>query len=631
MTSGPTERGGDRPSLGKLAMHTPARDWARGRLTGRLDWREDLARSGLPEAVAETIAETVRRTRLWRLEQADLARELIAHFTDALEAGRTGEDAVRAFGDTADAARLIRRARKRNRPFLWRAFVRAGQGLLVLALAAGLFYALLAWRFFTGEPTVSRNFTAEYNERIEAIPEADRAWDLYADSHALLRDRPGPQIDDWPYLAPGHPRYAEALAYLESVRDVLDLVTLAAARPRLGAPLSAELDPRFETESSRAGPAETAFGPLDDPDNPMVVGVLLPELAHMRRLAYLVAFEAYVGAREGDAERSRRAIGVLVAMAGHAGDRPHVIGSLVGIAIHQAAIRVAGDLIGRHPDFFSDAGLRDIAHTVAGFGGGEITVRLEGERWAFEDMLQRIYTDDGRGNGHLSHEGMRSLMAYQSLAGGRNALEVRAGLLGPVAAAVVADRASMQAKFDELFKMVEQAARTPLWEIDRAMRIDLEIEAMAEDPITRTRYFPVFLLMPAMSHAIQSAERATQTRDGLLVGIALELHRRESGAYPRRLDDLVPRFLPAVPPDRITGEPLRYALVEGEPRVWSVGVDRTDNGGRPVAGGQRDQTLHWIPADEAAARLEAGDPSIDGDAVLWPIRIDHVESVREGG
>ncbi|MFG0259215.1 MAG: hypothetical protein ACF8LK_02590, partial [Phycisphaerales bacterium JB041] len=111
------------PTFRRRAAHTPARDWIRGRVTGRLDWRADLARADLPAPVTSLITAVVRRSRLWRLERADLARELIAHFADALAAGTPEDHAVRDFGDTAQAARLIRRAKKRGRHWSYRAFI----------------------------------------------------------------------------------------------------------------------------------------------------------------------------------------------------------------------------------------------------------------------------------------------------------------------------------------------------------------------------------------------------------------------------------------------------------------------------------------------------------------------------
>ena len=81
------------------------------------------------------------------------------------------------------------------------------------------------------------------------------------------------------------------------------------------------------------------------------------------------------------------------------------------------------------------------------------------------------------------------------------------------------------------------------------------------------------------------AERYLGDRDGLLVGIALEAYHRRHGRYPATLGELTPDLLPAVPADRITGDPVRYRLVDGEPIVYSVGADRVDDGGRPADNG----------------------------------------------
>ncbi len=65
--------------------------------------------------------------------------------------------------------------------------------------------------------------------------------------------------------------------------------------------------------------------------------------------------------------------------------------------------------------------------------------------------------------------------------------------------------------------------------------------------------------------------------------IALECYRETHGRLPARLDDLVPRYLDAVPVDPYDGEPLRYSAEKGI--VYSVGEDFKDSGGSVGAGG----------------------------------------------
>ena len=64
-----------------------------------------------PREIKELIEHVVRRTRLWRSEKTDIARELIAHFADGLEAEETASDLIAAFGDQCQAAKLMRRAK----------------------------------------------------------------------------------------------------------------------------------------------------------------------------------------------------------------------------------------------------------------------------------------------------------------------------------------------------------------------------------------------------------------------------------------------------------------------------------------------------------------------------------------
>jgi hypothetical protein len=99
--------------------NTPLRDLLRGRITGRLGYESTILRANLSPQIRDLIRRVVRGTRLWRLEKVDVASELIAHFLDGREAGATFEQMIESFGDEKAAARLIRRAKIRNRPLLW--------------------------------------------------------------------------------------------------------------------------------------------------------------------------------------------------------------------------------------------------------------------------------------------------------------------------------------------------------------------------------------------------------------------------------------------------------------------------------------------------------------------------------
>ncbi|MEE8169011.1 MAG: hypothetical protein V3T70_00550 [Phycisphaerae bacterium] len=62
--------------------------------------------------------------------------------------------------------------------------------------------------------------------------------------------------------------------------------------------------------------------------------------------------------------------------------------------------------------------------------------------------------------------------------------------------------------------------------------------------------------------------------------IALAQYHRRHGRYPDSLSELVPEFLPAVPIDVVDGEPLRYRLTDDSYILYSIGVNKKDDGGR---------------------------------------------------
>jgi hypothetical protein len=67
-------------------------------------------------------------------------------------------------------------------------------------------------------------------------------------------------------------------------------------------------------------------------------------------------------------------------------------------------------------------------------------------------------------------------------------------------------------------------------------------------------------------------------------------------------------------------------LVDGKPRIYSVGVDRVDDCGKAMGPATADYSWKWMPPSEAAAQvaqLQSGKrvPGLKdfrGDWILWP-------------
>jgi hypothetical protein len=87
--------------------------------------------------------------------------------------------------------------------------------------------------------------------------------------------------------------------------------------------------------------------------------------------------------------------------------------------------------------------------------------------------------------------------------------------------------------------------------------------------------------LPQVYFAIDEAELRRQATARLLqADLAIRFYKQHSGRLPAKLDELVPAYLPALPLDPYSGQPLVYRTSGDDFTLYSVGHDRTDNGGK---------------------------------------------------
>jgi hypothetical protein len=608
-----TER--DAASTWRRLRYTPLRDLLRGRLSGRLDIDAVIAAADLPTSLANLVRKTARRTRLWRIEKVDVARELTAHFQDGLEAGTTADELAARFGHPRRAARLIGRAKRRNRPVAWKALGLCTRALLAFFALVFLTAIGLTARMHLGEVRLSRNYVAELNAPIRAIPEEDRAWPLYQEAFQLLGELPGhdrlkPGDENWPALVACAQQHAEAI----------ELLHAAAQKPRYGRVYTTATDlPQDRTAAGAGDRADDERAGRSAGDKPPFIGLSLPGLGPLRQAAKLMTIDAHIAAQAGDGERACRDLETIFQFAEHTSESPFLISDLVALAILGLNMDSIGTILRDHPDLFSDRQLVELSHRLAGVcGGGRLRVRFTSERWTFHDIIQRLYTDDRHGNGHLTEDAPE---LFASLTADR-ALPRTRWVLAPLLGALVAGRREMLRKYDELMSATEAEAQLPLWERGESAA-EREISRMSSTPLERLRYLPVVILMPSLQRASVIAELATQQRDATLTAMACELYRRHTGAWPASLSEPTPRYLPAAPLDRFNGQPLRYQLVDGSPLIHSIGMDLDNDNGRLPDGKDPDEAnrkaREWHPPKVIEAMKVTSSPELaDGDWILWP-------------
>ena len=588
------------PSWPRRLRHTPMRDVLRGRLTGRLDWRRAIAVSGLPRPVADVIARVVKQTRLWRTEQAEVASELIAHFADGLDADVDADTLVADFGDPRTAARLIARAKKRGRPLAWHVYRWAALGGV-----AGVFvYTAMAARFVLGRPSPTVDFLAPLNAPILATPVEDRAWPLYRPVIAklFLHRRPGSERLPW-YGRRDEVVWSAAKAWVDAHAADIEQLRNAAAKPHFGFILGPN-GSAYDDGICKKRPPNP-----NDPFAGTIIGdTALPYLIPMSKIDTLFAVDARFAREAGDAARLRRDLHAMIGIARQLSDETGdtLVNSCAAIELHDNLHDEIERTLRQTPELLADADLVDLSHELAGPRTAADVLHCGGERAMALDVVQRIYTDDGHGDGRLTLRGLQLAAVLSGRADPSGRRESSIGDLAlPALSAVYGSRRRAVERFEKEFAEGVGGFVRPLREQRSGLTGGAKhslLDGVLKDDLGS--------LMMSFDGPQLKAEQMLAHRNGVLVGLATELYRRRhNGQWPTSLDELTPGLLPTVPADPVTGGPLKFKTENGRPLIYSVGGDGDDDGGRlPIGGdGKPIRAAAWPRTDPP-----------DGDWRLFP-------------
>ncbi len=537
----------------------------------------------LPTPCHELITRVVKATRLWAGEQNDVARELIAHFRDALESGIDPMQATESFGDPMTAAQSIREAKLKNRPLAWQIARRSLQGGGVLLLVCGLVYGVMAVRYYTSSPNIARNYSKELAART-AAPEEQRAYPVYRTFYinqqkAKIVENFPDLVNVTPEVMPGEAAWADAVKYSKQFAADLEMVRRASAFPTLGAPVTNADDPVVFKEVTLV--ADPRSQRAEGDENPELMGVLLPYLGWSRMIARSLVVDARVALAEKDVNRCHQNLLALFGVAHQLGAEPFLIGRLVHVAVVALTTQEIRRILTEAPETFSEAQMIDLAHALSAATDGTLKPNIDSERLWMEDWLQRAFTDDGNGDGRLTPEGFNTLNA---ISGGSSSTQkdiddsIFYKVASPVIPTVLAGRKELRDTYAFLAAAAEQDAATPRWQ-RTSYRAETEIEKITQSTVTKARLMPILVFVPSFTKATEACETGVMNRDATLAAIALELHHRRTGKYPATLAELVPAVLPSLPIDMWDGKPLKYRLVDGKPVLYTVGCDKIDNNG----------------------------------------------------
>lgn len=569
-----------------------------------------LDESGLSPRLRRRVLRIARRTRLRRGERLLIAEMLAGEAMDRLERGETEQQILRSLRPVRRLARQLRKESLRRAPLrrmAWWYLSLTKRSVLTALAALAIVYPYFFWKFHTGKTLLTRNISGERNARWTGVADSELAADLYRAAYEAMEKLTGSErgtLDrEWPNIFPGDPLWPEALGYLERNQHAIKIIREAGERPHAGFILS--LQPHLIR-----GPEQSAEPVSGAGGNPPALDLVIDSLGPYRSFARLLSVDARAGAEAGDAPRCTANLLALLNLARHAEEHECLIGDLVSIAILDLCSTTLGDVLAHHPDLLTRGQLETLADAFRAFRGGEIHANLGSERDLLDDITQRMYTDNGNGDGRLCADGLRRI---DLIAGGDGRLGASGFILGPINAAFLPSRREFTAKYTTALTRLEELSSAPLWEW-RQDPIDVVNAELFSGTVETKRFLALSILLPPLGKAISAHEFASQHRDAALAMIGCTLYRIDHSGYPGSIGELVPEYLPELPLDRYDGGPIKLAFDDtGMPILYSVGADRADNRGAPREfDEQGDEAMRWFPPGEAGLLPP-------GDWILLPI------------
>jgi hypothetical protein len=125
---------------------------------------------------------------------------------------------------------------------------------------------------------------------------------------------------------------------------------------------------------------------------------------------------------------------------------------------------------------------------------------------------------------------------------------------------------------------------------------DSEVKKLAgQNPVSKvlSSDWPATIFLPALMQAEQNADVTLMENRLTQVALALAAFKADRGAYPAVLQELSPAYLSSLPDDFFSGRPLVYSRTSDGYRLYSVGPNMIDDGGKSQRPG--DDLLVQVP------------------------------------
>ncbi len=395
----------------------------------------------------------------------------------------------------------------------------------LVALALG--YGLLCLRYATIERVLAFDPVVAMNAQFADVPVEQRGWPAMREALIAM--------------------HADDPAALEMLRQAsrCEVLGFYAGHPEDLSPEDAELWPELvpdQNQTEKIKPwswEQSAFT------------ILLPHLSDFREAALYLKDHAVEQGEGGSLEdlRAMRRLSVLC----H--EQPTLINQLVGMSILSLEVHTLSNLL-------MDQGMNYSDETLAAFEAeldlalaALSPLSLQGEKIAFDDVLQRMYSDDGAGNGIFigGSDALSEGMEFMGFPDRRRTTVDT--VVAPLLAQWMPDRQTTRELYAAMMAEQVDFCRAPLW--DRSEESQFEGTG---NPI-------IDLMLPALTKAIDQVQLKRMEVEAMSLVVAAYRERIRTGAFPAEA--------PIEVRDCWVDGLIGYEVVDGLPQVRSAGPNQT--------------------------------------------------------
>ena len=498
----------------------------------------------LPVCAADYIRFIIKKMRWRKKVCADVQAELIAHFEDALkdckadgEKEKTAKELISNFGDAKILAVLARRAKKRCRPLWQKTVIKAFQ---TFGIIIGLFILYVIW-FISGRPKITTDYVAELN-RIVKPPVADDSQNAavyYNEAIKKIATLPD-DINDVlkkSYHECNETEIKPASDWLAKNGETLNLIFIGNEKPYCWQ--------KYESQN---------YG---------IMSVLLPHLSAYRNLARILCWKACFLAEQGNWQQSFDNIIAAYKLGKHIKAEPILIEQLVGIAIEAVSVQNLRQILGRY--HISNPELLKLQNNMQAIINNEgFKINFNAEKFCIYDEMQRCFTDDFLGSGHIYPQRFFDIM-YEP----QDKKDFIKELM-IISEAIYSNssRNDTRRKTEQLFSFFEKISdMSPTTQRQQNINVDEEFKKIAGNNLF------LEVMTPAIGKVITIGFQNKIDVEATKTIIALAIYKKEYGQYPESLQQLIDvGFIDKSPIDPYSDKPLVYKKIQDDftfIQLWS--------------------------------------------------------------